>query len=62
MRHEQEARQQDCPKGIDVFERVETDPTESPSRIVAKQMRHKTVRRFVKSDGVITGTIQIVTR
>jgi hypothetical protein len=34
-----------------VFERIETDPTKPPSRIVAKQMCHKTVRCLVKSNG-----------
>ena len=49
--HKQEAGQQDRPKRINVFERIKTNATEPPSRVVTKKMRRETVRCFVKRDG-----------
>jgi hypothetical protein len=50
----QEAGQQDRPKRVNVFERIKTNATEPPSRVVTKKMRRETVTHLSKNAKVVT--------
>ena len=47
-RQQQEGRKQDRSKRIDVFQRVERNPTLSESGVVAKEMGHVAMRRLMQ--------------
>ncbi len=51
MYQDQQRRQENGPKRIDVFERIETDTAEAPCCTVAAQPRHISMRSFVERIG-----------
>jgi hypothetical protein len=50
MREQQECRQQDRPKRIDVLQRIEAHASKTPCRIVAEPASDKPMRRFMERD------------
>ena len=51
MRQQQDAGQDHGPEGIDMFQRIEADPSELPGRVVAEPPGDEAVGSLVKGDG-----------